>query len=89
MFGNRLNFKSKVLCIDAPYFDAPGTLEAPLGMEEEKNRHLNRQESDDTDATASMVSFDGLSDHPRCVITVRMSFIYSHGVAVKNPVQQV
>lgn len=31
MFGNRLNFKQRVECVDAPYFDAPGTLEAPLG----------------------------------------------------------
>lgn len=31
LFGNRLKFKQHVKCVDAPYFDAPGTLEAPLG----------------------------------------------------------
>lgn len=31
LFGNRLNFQPPVKCIDAPYFDAPGTMEAPLG----------------------------------------------------------
>lgn len=34
LFGNCLNFKQKVECVDAPYFDAPGTLEAPLGYKE-------------------------------------------------------
>lgn len=31
MFGNRLHFDTQATCVDAPYFDAPGTLEAPLG----------------------------------------------------------
>lgn len=37
MFGNRLNFNNEVQCVDAPYFDAPGTMEAPLGYKAAKS----------------------------------------------------
>ena len=33
VFGNQLALRSDMVCEDMPYFDAPGTLAAPLGPE--------------------------------------------------------